>query len=191
MKTHEIQCYILKAIANGPWKTRVRRAFGLTDKANSEASVFGVNFGKGMWRRLMDVFEDDVDESFFSFEFLCQTALRIVTLLFVIPGWVVLGICSAGWFWPPQIREFVLTSQISKHSSDTAKEDELRKDQMDKVRAEIEVLRGELQQELAVDRTNLVQLKSVVAAKKMEIQNEMKHIKRVVAMLFEQQGGGM
>ena len=62
---------------------------------------------------------------------------------------------------------------------------------MDELRSEIDVLRGELQEELAVDRTNLVQLKSVVAAKKLEIQTEMKHIKRVVAMLFEQQGGGM
>jgi hypothetical protein len=43
-------------------------------------------------------------------------------------------------------------------------------------------------QELAIDRTYLVQMKSLVAERKLEIQSEMKHIKRIVTMLFEQQG---
>jgi hypothetical protein len=181
----------MDAIANGPWKARVRRSFGLTDDANyAVASIFGVNFGKDMWRRIMDLFEDDLDESLFSFEFLCQICLRVVTAIFVIPAWIILGIITAGWFWPPQIREYIFTSTIAKHSSDIEKDEALRKRQLEKVRDEIGVLRVELQQELAVDRTNFVQLKSVVAEKKIEIQNEMKHIKRVVAMLFEQQGGG-
>jgi hypothetical protein len=40
---------------------------------------------------------------------------------------------------------------------------------------------------MAIDRTQVVQLKSSVAERKLEIQSEMKHIKRIVAMLFEQQ----
>jgi hypothetical protein len=183
----------MDAIANGPWKTRVRSAFGLTNEVNFAvvASIFGVNFGKDMWRRIMDLYDDDLNESWFSFEFICQICLRLVTAIFVIPAWIIGGIVTAGWFWPPQIREYLFSSTITKHSSDVEKDEALRKIQLEKVREEIGVLRDELQLELAVDRTNLVQLKSVVAEKKMEIQNEMKHIKRVVAMLFEQQGGGM
>jgi len=46
-----------------------------------------------------------------------------------------------------------------------------------------------LVQELARDRTQMVQMKSAVAERKVEIANEMKHVKRIVTMLFEQQAG--
>jgi hypothetical protein len=47
------------------------------------------------------------------------------------------GICSAGWFWPSQVRKAVFTSAVFKHSSDVAKEDELRKTQVKKLKDEI------------------------------------------------------
>jgi hypothetical protein len=57
-----------------------------------------------------------------------------------------------------------------------------------RLKVEIGGLKDDLLQELAIDRTQVVQMKSSVAERKLEIQNEMKHIKRLVTMLFEQQG---
>lgn len=176
----------MDAIANGPWKTRLKRTLGMhTDEG--AIGLYEATFGKEFWKRLMDLFEDDVDDGVFSFEFLCYTLLRAATIIFIIPAWILLGILTAGWFWPPQIREYVFTSTVFKHATETDKEDELRKTQVKKLKEEINVLRDDLLQELAVDRTQVVQLKSVVTERKIEIQNEMKHIKRIVAMLFEQQ----
>jgi hypothetical protein len=167
---------------NGPWKKRLGKACGNPSSMNSDAS-----FGKDFWKRLMDLFEDELDDSFFSFEFICYSALRIVTALFIIPAWILMGLITAGWFWPPQIREFIFTSTVSKHNSEAEKEDEMRKNQVIKLKVEIGAFKDDLLRELALDRTQLVQMKSLVAERKMEIQGEMKHIKRIVTMLFEQQ----
>lgn len=184
---------LMDAIANGPWKTRVKKFFGINrdddfgGSSGTRLIHIDTTFGKEFWKRLMDLFEDDIEESVMSFEFLCYTILRGLTAVFIIPLWIFLGLCSAGWFWPPQIREFVFTSAVFKHASDAEHEDELRKKQVQKLKIEVEILKDDLLQELAIDRTHVVQMKSLVAERKLEIQNEMKHIKRIVAMLFEQQ----
>jgi len=52
---------------------------------------------------------------------------------------------------------------------------------------EVAEMREDLTQELAVDRTQVIQMKSQIDNRRTEIDNEMKNIKRIVMMLFEQQ----
>lgn len=174
----------MDAIANGPWKSRLRTSFGMS--AIDRTHNVEVTFGKEAWDRLMDVFHEETDEGLFSWEFICYNILRLCALI-VIPLWILGGAVVAGWLWPPQVRKKLFTQVVSKHSSEYDKEEELRKTLIQSLQVEIDSLRDELLQELAMDRTHVVQMKSSVAERKMEIQNEMKHIKRVVTMLFEQQ----
>jgi hypothetical protein len=169
-------CIQMDAIANNvPWAD--------TD----HAYTVDASFGKDFWKRLMNLFEDSIDESVFSFEYICYTCLRLITFFFIIPSWIILGTLSAGLLWPPQVREFVFTSTVSGHNSESERENELRTTQVQLLKSEIGILKEDLLQELAIDRTQLVQMKSLVAERKLEIQTEMKHIKRIVTMLFEQQ----
>lgn len=177
----------MDAVANGPWKARLKQMFGIRSKESITKAE--VTFGREYWKRLMDLYEDEIDESAFSVEFICQSMLRIVALLVVIPLWLLFGLLSFGSLWPPQVREAIFTSKVLKHSSEAEKDDELRKMQIRILRQEVELLKDDLMQELAIDRTQVVQMKSLVAERKQEIQSEMKHIKRVVAMLFEQLSG--
>ena len=173
----------MDAIANGPWKKRLRRVFGLRVVDRQSANV-DVTFGKDLWDRLMGLFDGDLDEGLLSIEFFFYTLLRLMAIV-VVPCWIVVGALAAGWLWPPQVRKKLFTSVVSKHSSETEKEEELRKTQVQRLKAEIGGLKDDLLQELAIDRTQVVQMKSSVAERKLEIQNEMKHIKRIVTMLFE------
>lgn len=175
----------MDAIANGPWKSRLRTSLGMS--AIDRSHNVKVTFGEELWKRLMELFEYDLDEGVMSLEFVCYMILRFCALIFA-PLWILGGAVVAGWLWPPQIREMLFAQVVSKHSSESDKEEELRKTQVQRLQVEIEGLREELLQELAMDRTQVVQMKSAVAERKLEIQNEMKHIKRIVTMLFEQQG---
>ena len=184
----------MDAIANGPWKAKLKKMVGWEDEDGTPPAVSTRNayqkvFGKESWKRLMDLFEDEIDDSVVSVEYFLYTLLRFAVAVIVIPLWIALGIFTAGWLWPPQIREAVFTSSVFKHSSDTEKEDELRKTQVRRLEQEVKELKEELVQELAMDRTQVVQMKSAVAERKVEIANEMKHVKRIVTMLFEQQAG--
>lgn len=185
----------MDAIANGPWKAKFKKALGWDEDdddnagGNSEEKSYRRVFGKESWKRLMDLFEDEIDDSVVSLEYFLYTLLRATVAVVVIPLWIFLGIITAGWLWPPQIREAVFTSSVFKHTNDSEREDELRKIQVKKLEQEVKELKDELVQELAMDRTQVVQMKSAVAERKAEIANEMKHVKRIVTMLFEQQAG--
>jgi len=177
----------MDAVANGPWRSRLARMFGLPERQTSTRSE--VTFGRETWKQLMDLFEDDIDDGAFSLEFICYTLLRFVVAMFVIPLWIIFGIASLGSLWPPQVRESVFTSKVLKHSSEAEKDDELRKKQVRILQEEVKALKDDLLQELAIDRTQIFQMRSNVAERKQEIQTEMKHIKRIVAMLFEHLSG--
>lgn len=176
----------MDGIANGPWKTTLKKFLGLSTE-DDRSSNKEITFGKDEWKRLMELYDEDVDDGTFSLEFICYTMLRIFTAVVVIPLWILVGFLTFGSLWPPQVREAVFTSKVLKHSSEAEKDDELRKTQVKVLKTEVQGLKDDLMQELAVDRTQRVQMKSLVAERKQEIQSEMKHIKRVVAMLFEQQ----
>ncbi|CAB9527056.1 Ankyrin Repeat [Seminavis robusta] len=185
----------MDAIANGPWKAKLKKSMGWEDEDGSGGdgaannSNFQGVFGKESWKRLMDLFEDEIDDSVVSLEYFLYTLLRVSVAVIVIPLWIFLGVVTAGWLWPPQIREAVFTSSVFKHTNDSEREDELRKIQVKKLEQEVKDLKDELLKELAMDRTQVVQMKSVVAERKVEIANEMKHVKRIVTMLFEQLSG--
>ena len=176
----------MDAIANGPWKKRLARMVGLPG-ADSPTKQTEATLGKELWKNLMDLYENDIDDGIFSIESICYTFLRVVTAVIIIPAWLVFGLLTFGSLWPPQVREAVFTSAVLKHSSEAEKDDELRKTQIRILEQEVQFLKDDLLQELAIDRTQVLQLKSLVAERKQEIQTEMKHIKRIVAMLFEQQ----
>jgi hypothetical protein len=177
----------MDAIANGPWKKRLKSCMGLGKSEDKESAPKGSTFGKELWKRLMDLFDDDIEENYMSAEFFAYLSLRAFTAMLIIPAWIVLGLFTAGYLWPPQVREAIFTSTVSKHSSDSEKEDELRKTQVALLQKEVSELREDLTQELAVDRTQVVQMKSQIDHRRTEIDNEMKNIKRIVTMLFEQQ----
>jgi hypothetical protein len=176
----------MDAVANGPWKRKVRKLMGLSNKRSDEGSTNGL-FGQEGWKQMMDLlFEDDSDVSVLDIEFYCYFVLRVLTALIIVPTWFLLGIVTFGVLWPPQIRAFFFTSKITK-ATKTDREDALRMTQIGMLHVEIKDLKYELLKDLALDRTHVVQLKSLVAERRLEIQNEMKDIKRVVTMLFEQQ----
>ncbi len=176
----------MDAIANGPWKQRIRGFFGVKEGPENTGHV-DVSFGREFWKRLMDLFEDDVEDNVVTVEFWAYNLLRLFAALVIIPSWIVLGLLSAGWLWPPQLREAVFTSIVAQHSSESEREDELRKTQVIMLQKEVDDLEEDMLQELKVDRIQVVQIKSSIAERRAEIANEMKDIKRIMTMLFDQQ----
>jgi hypothetical protein len=177
----------MDAVANGPWQARVKELFGLSSTVTTRRPE--ITFGRDAWKRLMDLFDDDIDDTAGSLEFLCYTILRMIAAVIIIPLWLLIGLMMFGSLWPPQVRESVFTSKVLKHSSEAEKDDELRKTQIRNLQQEVQTLKDDLLQELAIDRTQVFQMKSQFAERKQDIQTEMKHIKRILAMLFEQQSG--
>jgi len=178
----------MDAVANGPWKRKLRKMLGFSSRKKKRKGGKKTVFGEVTWDKMISLlFDEDNDVGIFNIEFYCYLILRVI-VAGLIPIWILVGAVTMGVLWPPQIRRFFFTSSVTK-MSESDREDALRNTQIDTLHLEISELKNELLKEMAVDRTQVVQLKSLVAEKKLEIQNEMKHIKRVVTMLFEQTAG--
>ena len=176
----------MDAIANGPWKKRIRRFFSVKEGPDSTGHV-DVSFGREFWKRLMDLFEDDLEDNVVTVEFWAYNLLRLFAALVIIPSWILLGLLTAGWLWPPQLRELLFTSTVAQHSSESEREDELRRTQVIMLQNEVEQLKEDILQELKVERIQVVQMKSLIAERRAEIASEMRDIKRIMTMLFDQQ----
>lgn len=176
----------MDAIANGPWKEKLKRSFGMKSDIGRDTRA-NVSAEAKFWKSLMDLFTDDIEGDVMSFEFWIYTMMRVVSAVFIIPMWILLGFLSFGWFWPPQFREMIFTASVSIYSSESEREDELRKTQVELLQKEVRELSEDMTRELQVGRSQAVQMKLTVTDQRSQIVNEMKHIKRIMTMLFEQQ----
>lgn len=178
----------MDAIANIPRTPVFRRCFcNIGMETKDDVDLMNSSRGKQFWKQIMELYEEDVEEGVLSIDFVAYSLLRVLAALFLIPAWLLLGLFSMGWYWPPQVREFIFTSTVFAHSNEQAKEDDLRKTQVTNLENEVSALKEDLLQELAMDRTQVVQIKSQVAERRQEIANEMKQIKKLVTLLFERQ----
>ena len=175
----------MDAISNGPWKTRLRSMMGMDGSGlDTRFNIVEVTFGQELWNDIIELFDHTVEEGIFSSEFLLCVLLRFVAIIFV-PFWIVGGALVVGLLWPPQIREKLFISTVTKHSSELEKEENLRKTQIERLRIEINVLKDELLGESAQHRTQIVQMKSAIAERKLETRNNLTTIKRNIVLALE------
>jgi hypothetical protein len=108
--------------------------------------------------------------------------------MFIIPFWLLLGILSAGWFWPPQVREglFVQKVIMSNQSGET-NELERRIEEVVSLKKELVAVQEHLIGQSVEDRKDMTALVDQVIDIKRELKDEMKNIKTVMTSLFQLQ----
>jgi len=174
------------AVSRGFQNERVRKYLGGDQsKLHAEHVRVNITFGKEFWKNLMDLFQDPVEGGIFSVDFWVINLLRFFAAILIIPAWFILGLFSLGWLWPPQLRQKFCTAPVSKYAE--VGENELRKTQVLLLGNEVKALSDEITHEITLDRIQVVQMKTTIADKRTEIANEMRHIKRIMTMLFDQQ----
>ncbi len=182
----------MDAIANGPWKSRLRSLLRLSvadnDKNNnSNYSYFEATFGKDLWNDICELFEHEtlVEDGIFSLDFVLCTLLRMVAIV-LVPFWILVGALSVGLLWPPQIRERLFVGSITNsYGSKSEQEEILRKTQIEHLKAEIGLLKHDLVRESSQHKTQIVQMKSAVAERKLETLNTLTAIKKNVVLALE------
>jgi len=177
----------MDAIASGPWKKKVRKAIFLgQDGEGGSAGQVERDSSWAAWKKLTDLFEDDLQElSFLSMDFWCYLLLRMLTACIIIPLWILLGIVSAGWLWPPQVRAGFLVQRISKRNPGDVKEAEQRTKDINELRKDVKELQEEVVMEMSDDRQEVVSMKSQLGDMKEDVMESMKEIKQVLTMLFD------
>lgn len=146
----------------------------------------GSGFRAG-WQSLMNIFDRNLYETYdvqpSSIEFWCHCLVRFGAIFFVIPLWLLVGFCTAGWLWPPQVREWLFQQKKASISrADMAQE---ITNQMSQLKTEIMKLRIEMKGEMKSDRKEFALLKTEVEAIQAEVMADLLQVKEIIVTLLE------
>mmetsp|Transcript_12830 Transcript_12830/g.19456 ORF Transcript_12830/g.19456 Transcript_12830/m.19456 type:complete len:828 (+) Transcript_12830:242-2725(+) len=74
-----------------------------------------------LWSKLMELFSDE-DLSPASLDFWCYSISRLLALFIIFPAWLIIGVVTMGWLWPPQVREWLFVQKYTKRRTDATAE---------------------------------------------------------------------
>ena len=139
------------------------------------------------WKKLIECFDPEME----SMGVVLYAPLRIFVSMVLIPFWLFLGILSAGWLWPPQIREGLFVQKISNLEDTGENEIQKRNGEVECLMKNLNSLQEGFLNETMTDRNDMIALKKRVTGIKKELKKEMKSIKGVMTKLFEVQQKAM
>lgn len=110
--------------------------------------------------------------------------MRVFTACVIIPLWIIIGFISFGMLWPPQVREKLLTSQMTSRTEKESAE-RTRLDQVSRLKEDVTSFQEEVRVDMEKGRDDLYIVKAVLDSTKTEIHEEMDNVKEIVTELFE------
>mmetsp|Transcript_16091 Transcript_16091/g.34795 ORF Transcript_16091/g.34795 Transcript_16091/m.34795 type:complete len:875 (-) Transcript_16091:338-2962(-) len=183
-------------VTNGPWKKTVMNLFKLRDDDDDDEDdeedtnlvkkdKVEISWERILWKKLIECFDPEVDSN--GMGMILYVPLRVFVSMFLIPFWLLLGILSAGWLWPPQVREGLFVQKVSAEDAGEANEMEKRIEEVIELKKDLRTVQQHLVGQFIEDRKDMTALKDQVINIKRELKEEMKNIKGVMTSLFEVQ----
>ncbi|KAL3789281.1 hypothetical protein HJC23_000347 [Cyclotella cryptica] len=180
-------------ITDGPWKETVRSIFRLRDDVDEEGNKddrageeekVEISWERILWKKLVENFDPRIEEK--RIKTFLLLPWRVCVSMFFIPFWLLVGILSAGWLWPPQVREGLFVQRVSMPKDSTvAQEAELRMHEVGELRHALSTVQNEIVDEFNKDRTEMLVLKVKMDKMRKELKDEMKNIKKTMTSLFQ------
>ena len=135
----------------------------------------------------MNLFDPNLYETYdvnpSSFEFWCYVLVRFAAVVFVIPVWLILGLVTAGWLWPPQVSEYLLKQKkVAISRADMAEQVTA---QINELQNEIKLLRVEMKAEMKTDRKEFTMVKAEVEAVQAEVMADLLQVKEIMVTLLD------
>jgi len=158
----------IDVIAEGPFR---KKNFIKRRKDTSKSNLSNI------WDQLVNNFDDE-ELKFFSVEWVTYSILRLFTLVLMLI-WLIVGLLSVGFLWPPQARFFLL-----ERSQTTEVRNNKKSEQMEVLNKEVILLRDEINA-LMKGGNEIEEMKSEARQMRLEVKSEIDELKQIVMMLFD------
>ena len=182
----------MNVISNGPVMRRVKHVFcGNNDiRPSHDIDQGKTDLVSNLWIYIVELFETDgpyLRVEVWSMAFVCLNFLRVIAILIVIPFWIIIGLCSVGLFWPPQLRQKLMTQRISRKRSAAVVKTDQQKYEIRHQKNSVVNIRHELVTSLAKQKEEIEDIKKEMANLHSDVVSEMEGIKETLDALFELQ----
>jgi hypothetical protein len=152
----------------------------LTQEANgSEEST---EYLREAWHQVMLLFDANLYEDIDWIETWVYNVFRIFSIFCVIPLWLAAGAVTAGWLWPPQVREYLFVQKETVISRAELERQKLG--QLKSIGTDLKALKQELMRELANDRDEMIRLKAEVETVQGEVYADLQQVKELMDSLL-------
>jgi ankyrin repeat protein len=162
------------------------------DNPDDDDNAADTKYFREGWKQLMLLFDsnlyDDIDLTPGNIEFWCYLCFQILAVIFFIPIWLLAGVITAGWLWPPQVREYLLNQKETAISR--AELEHKKLEQLKRISSEIKSFKAELGREMQSDRDDMIRLKLEVEAVQSEVLSDLIQVKELMQTLLDLGGGG-
>lgn len=147
------------------------------------------------WTSIISLFDqnlyEDTDLSAQRMEFWVYLFLQVMSVVFIIPFWLLAGVFTAGWLWPPQVREYLFVQKDSTISRADMEKQKL--DQLKHIQGSIISLRSDTQKEMLNDREEVNRMKAEIESIQAEVMSDLSQVRELLVTLLDMgrnRGGG-
>ena len=134
------------------------------------------------WHQVMLLFDANLYEDIDLIETWVYNVFRIFSIICVIPVWLALGAISFGWLWPPQVREYLF---VQKETAISRAELERQKlGQLKSIQTELKLLKHEIMREMANDRDEMIRMKAEVETIQGEVFADLQQVRELMNSLL-------
>ena len=182
----------------------IRNKLGYLDDYDGEGGIGNVQEGPGGrsfrtsntssksffadgWRNLVQLFDehlyDDVDFNPTNVDFWCHFLCRALAVIFIIPLWILAGVATAGWLWPPQVREWLFVQKETAISRSDLEKQKL--EQLKEIQNGMRVLKADIRKELASGRDEIMRIKTEMEGAHYGIASDLQQVRELMTTLLD------
>ena len=134
------------------------------------------------WAQVMQLFDETLYEDMDWLEAWVYNFFRIFSILFIIPFWFLMGVVTVGLLWPPQIREALF---VQKETGISRAEIERRKlEKLIGIQNDMKVLKQDITREMENDRDEMMRMRAEVEAVQTEVVADLQQVKELLSSLL-------
>lgn len=134
------------------------------------------------WQQVVLLFDANLYDDIDWIESIVYNIFRIICVFFIIPLWLIAGLATAGWLWPPQVREYLFVQKETAISRAELERQKLA--QLKGIQEDLKSLKAELTQEMATDREDLVRMRAEVETIQKEVLSDLLQVKELMSSLL-------
>lgn len=139
-------------------------------------------FFREAWHQVMLLFDANLYEDIDWIEIWVYNIFRIFSIFCVIPVWVALGAVTAGSLWPPQVREWIFVQKETEISRAELERQKLS--QLMAIQTDLKALKQDIMREMANDRDEMIRMKAEVEAVQGEVYADLQQVKELMGSLL-------
>jgi hypothetical protein len=134
------------------------------------------------WHQVMILFDSNVYDEIDMFETVIYTFFRVLCVFIIIPLWLIVGALTVGWLWPPQVREYLFVQKETAISRSELEHQKL--EQLKEIQEDLKVFKSDIIKELTSDRDEMARMRAEVETVQSDVLADLQQIKELMGSLL-------